>query len=110
MIYIKGKVFTYMLGNRIFYCEGCGRHVLCDNAVQAAHILSTLGLEAGEITQCASLDETTKFKHLCGERITVVHRQSQYICDTKLALGSPSTIDTTRPLTLIYKRCANDNT
>lgn len=109
MLYIKGLTTIHSLGNRIFHCDGSDRYVLCNTPVQAGTVLNCLGLSVGTIKQCASLDATSIIKHMCGERLTILHRNERYTCDTLLACGSPATMDTTRPLNIVWKKSEYDN-
>ena len=108
MIYLQTAGKTYTLGNRIFHCDANNRHVLCNTPAEAEMILGYLGLQAGTITPCASLDDTSKLSHLSGQRISVFHRNVKYECDCLLAAGVPKGVDTTVPCKLTYRRIASD--
>lgn len=108
MIYFQAGGMSYTLGNKIFKCNDEDRYVLCNSEAEAEDVMNTIGINIGEIKKCASLDDTSKLVHLCGERVTVYHRNNKYVCDTLLALGAPYGVDTTKSLKLQYRRAPSD--
>lgn len=104
MFIISTPIKVYSLGNNIFYSESANRHIMCDTAQQAIEILSTLGFHATDIVQVERLNESATVLHRCGERLAVRIGSRTYDTDSLLALGTPKGLDTTHPLTIIYRR------
>ena len=104
MFYISTPIKTYTLGNNIFYAEECGRYVMCDTKQQVLSILEALGFKSKTISHVERLNESATILHRCGERLAVRIGSRTYDTDSILALGTPKGVDTTKPLTIVYRR------